>query len=332
MPFRSQYDNSPYQYANCGPASIGMVLDAYGVHVPTGQLRAIANQLQGTSGYDDGVALEYLGKIARQAGLKTVGLTGANGAYRQWTMGDLIQSVRHGYPVITLVHYAALPGHAGSLSKSDHYVVVIGVTSQGFVINDPAYSGQDGYRLLLRPEQLLTAWRDAAIQNQALAFVPPSGQLALGSSSAVPAAGLGSPSGAAPDSITATPRTAASAGALVHDLVGTPVPPPPIDIAARPIIPAEASGASLKDPETSPAAPGLTTKAWAAALSGWEHTAPALVPRQARPSASATPAASTAVVLADAGSNAPSPLPAAGVLAAIGALAVSILKAPVRDQ
>ena len=172
VPYRSQYDNSPYQNANCGPTALGMVLEAYGLNVSNDRLRAIADGLQGTYGYDDGVALDYLVAIAQQAGLRADGLTNPDGRYRHWSMADVINEIRQGYPVVTLVHYASLPDHATSASSSDHFVVVVGVTTQGFVINDPAFSGNDGFHREVRPEQMPKAWGDAIIVHQAAAFLP----------------------------------------------------------------------------------------------------------------------------------------------------------------
>lgn len=324
VPFRSQYDNSPYQYANCGPASLGMVLEAYGANVPTAQLRALADQIQGTSGYDDGVALDTLAAIAHQAGLKTVGLSTPDGHYRRWTMGDLIVSVRHGYPVITLVHYASLPGHAGSSSTSDHYIVVVGVTPQGFVIDDPAYGGQDGAHLLLRPDQLLAAWRDASIQSQAAAFLPPSGQLTL--TDGATASGSGLPAASAPPPVVASgypsPATAVLTARSASPPLGPPPPPPGAvvqDSAAPAPSPSSASTSGL----------GLASQAWAAALSGWNHASGASTTQPLSP----TPTGDEpTMVLGATGSGGPSPWPAVVVLLLVGGAAITILKAPGGDE
>ncbi len=179
VPYRSQYDGSAYQNSNCGPAALGMVLQAYGIQASNEQIRAVANRMQGTTSYDTGIALDNLQAIAQQVGLHTEGLTSPDGHYHTWSMADLIREIRRGYPVITLVHYATLPDHSGSPSTSDHYIVVIGVTSQGFVVNDPAFTGNGGYRQLLRPSQLIAAWRDASIPEQAVAFLPPAGTPSL---------------------------------------------------------------------------------------------------------------------------------------------------------
>lgn len=179
VPLRSQYDSSPYQNANCGPASLAMVLEAYGLKVPTERIRALSNQLQGTYDFDQGIALDYLVAIGQQAGLHQEGLYDSAGHYRQWAISDVIREVRAGYPVITLVHYNSLPQHQHESSQSDHYVVIVGVTSQGFLINDPASVGKAGYRQLLTPPELMAAWNAASRHQQAAAFLPPTGKLAL---------------------------------------------------------------------------------------------------------------------------------------------------------
>lgn len=291
-----------------------MVLEAYGSNSSNSQLRALADRLQGTSGYNDGIALDYLAAIARQAGLKTVGLSTPDGHYRRWSIGDLILSVRHGYPVITLVHYASLPGHAGSLSTSDHYVVVVGVAPQGFVINDPAYPGSDGYHLLLRPDQLLVAWHDAEIQGQAAAFLPPSGQLALMGAN-LAASGLG-----------AAEPAAASAALPARPTVGPP-PPPPIEASLRAPNPISGSPAELATGSSAPSSSAnQAARAWTTVLSGWSHPASVATVVPVRP----TPMGATdsAVVLASDGSTDPSPLPAATIFLVVVALAIAILKAP----
>ncbi len=177
IPLRSQYDSSPYQNANCGPASLAMVLQAYGLNVPTERFPALSNQLQGTYGYDQGIALDYLVAIGQQAGLHQEGLYDSAGHYHQWAISDVIREVRAGYPVITLVHYNSLPQHQHELSQSDHYIVIVGVTSQGFLINDPASIGKAGYRQLLTPPELIAAWNAASRHQQAAAFLPPTGSL-----------------------------------------------------------------------------------------------------------------------------------------------------------
>jgi hypothetical protein len=302
VPYRSQFDASPYQNANCGPAALAMVLEAYGLDVPNERLRAIADQLQGTSGYSDGVALEYLEAIARQAGLRAEGLKGSDGRYRQWTMADVIREIRRGYPVITLVHYSSLPAHAGSTSVSDHYVVVVGLTASGFVINDPASTDSSGFHQLLTPQQLLEAWRTASVVQEADAFLPPSGTGGLRQLTFALAA-------------TSTPTMQAAAPSV---LPSSSLPQPPSPSLVEPplstVTPADAS-----TPEPS----------WVLRASSWQHAAPMPTIARARPPAGASP---TTLVLAER-QSADSPLSLTGlVVIVVGLLAMAILKSPSGDH
>jgi len=231
-----------------------MVLQAYGVQATNEQLRTLADRLQGTTSYDDGVALDYLQAIAQRAGLRTDGLTTADGHYRTWSMADVIREVRRGYPVITLVHYATLPDHASSHSSSDHYVVVIGVTDQGFVVNDPAFTDNGGYRRLLTPDQLINAWRAAGIPDQAVAFLPPVGKpnLALLSE-------------------TGHPTPAPLVGPLQRTAAPTQTSGSPWDLPSEPsVAPARALDTSR---EAIAPPPGPTVAAWALGLGQWRHVA-----------------------------------------------------------
>ncbi len=311
VPFRSQYDSSPYQLANCGPAALAMVLQAYGLDVSNERLRGIANQLQGTTGYTDGIALDYLVDIAQQAGLRTEGLKDPSGRYHQWTMGDLIREIRRGYPVITLVHFASLPEHATSGSTSDHYVVVVGVTDAGFVINDPASVHDEGYHQLLHPEQLIKAWHDASIPQQAVAFLPPNGQLGLlpgPTSTAVPVAPP-----------TRGPVPLPPSGLLQASVV---VPTPSVPSGELSPGPTPASGRGTRPPPP----PDATSVAWTLTLREWKH--PVLAATiQAAPPTTTGPAAST-VVLAAREANGDSPLALLVVVGVVAVGAIAILKAP----
>ena len=60
-----------------------MILEAYGLDLPTWKLRAYANLLQGTYGYDDGIALDYLAEIGHRANLRPMGLYKSGGGYRR---------------------------------------------------------------------------------------------------------------------------------------------------------------------------------------------------------------------------------------------------------
>jgi hypothetical protein len=275
-----------------------MVLQAYGLDVPNDRLRAIADQLQGTSGYNDGIALEYLEAIAHQAGLRAEGLKASDGHYRQWTMADVIREIRRGYPVITLVHYASLPAHAGSMSVSDHYVVVVGLTASGFVINDPASTGNAGYHQVLSPQELLEAWRASSVAEEADAFLPPSGTGGLRQLTFAQAA-------------TATPTMQAAAPSVLP--ASTLPPPPPPSLIEPPV------------PTVTPAGTATVEPSWALRVGSWQHAGPMPSISRARSSDGASP---TTLVLA-ARQSADSPLSLTVIVViVVGLIAMAILKSP----
>jgi Peptidase_C39 like family len=170
VPSRTQYDGTPYQAANCGPSALGMILEAYGLKLPTAELRDYANYLQGTYGYDDGIALDYLAEIGRRANLQPLGLYQTGGGYRRWSVEDVRAAVRDGYPVIALVVYRLLPGNGGYGGNTNHYVVLDGLAGEDFLYNDSAFGGSGGRGLVISAEQLETAWATADIPQHAVAF------------------------------------------------------------------------------------------------------------------------------------------------------------------
>jgi uncharacterized protein YvpB len=169
VPIRSQFDGTEFQSSNCGPTSIAMVLDAFGVSTKTFQVRNLANVLRGSYDPEQGISLDNLAWIANQAGLRPIGLY-ADAGYRRWTVEELRHEVRHGHPVITLVKYRDLPDARVTLSESDHYVVVVGLDGPNLLINDPAMPAELGYRRPLTPAELEVAWADSSIPRHALAF------------------------------------------------------------------------------------------------------------------------------------------------------------------
>src|SRR3954471_13432460 len=60
VPWRTQLDGSRFAGANCGPASLGMVLDAFGTAKGTDDLRYRSHTYQGTWGSYTGTGLEHL--------------------------------------------------------------------------------------------------------------------------------------------------------------------------------------------------------------------------------------------------------------------------------
>lgn len=166
VPLRSQLDGTVYAEANCGPASLGMVLEAYGLNASTAELRALANRLQGTSAPDVGVWPEVLAQIAARYGLQARGLD------RPWTPDDIRAAIDRNEPVVTVVKYRDLPTNAGSIATTEHYIVIIGYQGERFFYNDPAFFDEAGFGRPITEAQLRRAWAGTARPGLAFAFEP----------------------------------------------------------------------------------------------------------------------------------------------------------------
>jgi uncharacterized protein YvpB len=235
VPIRSQFDGTEYQASNCGPTSLAMVLDAFGVDAPTSKLRNLANVLQGTYDRENGIALDYLAAIAREAGLRPLGLRDGT-PYRRWSVADVRNEVRQGHPVITLVKMRELPDHAGTRSDTDHYVVVVGWDGDRLLVNDPAQPGDRGFRRPLTPAQLERAWDVSSIPRQAVSIASGPGvpelrfpdplMPAAAPPVALPEAGMVLPTVPEPPAMVApeVPMVSAGTGAVLLGLTPGPVP------------------------------------------------------------------------------------------------------------
>ena len=180
VPPRTQFDGTPYQASNCGPAAMAMVLEAFGLRVDAHKLRNYVNLFSGDGSPENGVALDHLARVASEAGLRPIGLR-SQGGYRRWSVPEIREEVRHGHPVITLVKLRELPDHLGSPSEVDHYLVVVGVDGEDLLVNDSASTVAGGHRRPLSAADLERAWAASAVPGQALAVAGGAGvpELAL---------------------------------------------------------------------------------------------------------------------------------------------------------
>jgi len=170
VPFRSQIDGGDFQYVNCGPASLTMVLAGFGLEVDPSQVRDYLNSLIDNFSTDLGTSLDVLSRIGRDAGLTAMDLYSDGGGYRNWSTDAVRWHVQQGHPVLTLVKYKNLPGHSKSLSEFDHYIVITGLTPNGFVYNDGAFATTLGYGLEISDVELEYAWNNSSIPHHALAL------------------------------------------------------------------------------------------------------------------------------------------------------------------
>lgn len=167
VPFRTQIDGTSFSLVNCGPASLAMVLVAFGLDVDPPSVRDYLNHLVGNFDTEQGTSLYVLARIAREAGLTTFG---TSAGLQGWTVEAVREQVRAGHPVITLTKYRFLPGHFGSVTDFDHYIVITGLAGEDFVYNDAAYSTEYGYNLLISPSQLERAWAASSVPRHAVAI------------------------------------------------------------------------------------------------------------------------------------------------------------------
>jgi hypothetical protein len=174
VPFRTQKDGSRFQGSNCGPAALGMVLQAFGITESNDELRFQAHTYQDTIGRRGGTALQHMATVSYDYGLVPAGLYADGGAsedFAAWTIEDVRTQLRAGRPVIPLVKYRLLPGYEGSTVRFDHYVVVFGMQGDGFRYHDPAQgSAEDGAARWISAEQLDRAMSSASISRQAVSF------------------------------------------------------------------------------------------------------------------------------------------------------------------
>jgi hypothetical protein len=173
VPWRTQLDGSAFAGSNCGPASLGMILDGFGISKATYDLRYRSHTYQGTWGSYTGTALENLARVAEDFGVPTRGLYDGR-RFHAWSIAELREELRQGHPVMILVKYRLLPGHLGSRAGDDHYIVLWDLDGDDFVYNDPAFTrARDGHARLISAKTLEQATASAIIARQAVAFLPP---------------------------------------------------------------------------------------------------------------------------------------------------------------
>jgi len=172
VPFRTQKDGDRFQGSNCGPAALGMVLEAFGITHTNSELRLLTHTYQGTVGARTGTALQHMARVGRDFGLNPIGLYGGQ-EFARWTIEDIRAELRAGRPVIPLVKYRLLPGHEDSRFRADHYIVIHGMDGDEFLYHDPAFeSPWEGAARWIDASRLDEAMRPTFPRQQAVAFDP----------------------------------------------------------------------------------------------------------------------------------------------------------------
>jgi hypothetical protein len=267
VPYRSQLDDSPYARSNCGPASIGMVLAAYGLEVSTADLRAAVNDLQGTwDDYNSGTAIENIAVIVRHHGLNPLDLRAGKGL-RRWTMDDVRRHLDAGHPVVPQVWYRGLPGRADKSYNGDHYVVMTGYGEGFFYFHDPINADGLGPYGRMSVADFQRSWEESDLPFAAVAIAgtadrpsvpPPPTPTPTPTLTPVPTATptiTPSPTATSTASPTATATPTATP-------TRTPVPTPtttPEPVISAALVPASAAGAGPQ-PEALPAWLGALTR------------------------------------------------------------------------
>jgi len=171
VPFHTQKDGGRYQGADCGPASLAMVLDAFGTEQSNWDLRVRSHAYQG--GIGGGTALQFVARAANDFGVGTVGLYDGPDTFHRWNVDEIRGELQVGRPVVPLVKYRLLPGHEATTIRWDHYIVIYGVDGDRFLYHDPSYSSpQDGAARWITSGQLTAAMSTAIVPSQAVAFDP----------------------------------------------------------------------------------------------------------------------------------------------------------------
>jgi hypothetical protein len=145
VPYRTQLDGSEYESANCGPTTLGMALEAFGVDVAQPLLRneVLLSEDFHPDDVDAGSFIWALARVAQSRGVRTYGLYEGDGeTLHRWSLDDVRANVRAGRPVIAQVVYRGLPGREESGYDGDHYVVITGLMGEDFLYNDPIGGAQ----------------------------------------------------------------------------------------------------------------------------------------------------------------------------------------------
>jgi len=175
VPFRTQKDGGRWQTSNCGPATLGMLLDGFGIaDQATDDLRIRAHTYQGTLGMRTGTGLDHVAHVGEDLGIRPHGLYTSDGAFHSWEITDIVAELRQGRPVMPLVRLYLVPGYEGLAPRWGHYILLTGLGPEGFYFSDSlktdAVAGTSG---LISERQLASAMAASHIPGQAVAFSGP---------------------------------------------------------------------------------------------------------------------------------------------------------------
>ena len=165
VPYRSQFDGTPWGSSNCGPTSLAMVMSAFGVGTLSMDVRRRADELLGFADPEQGTRLQDLARVATEHGLVVTGpyegTLGRPRAFRRWTLDEARAEVLASRPLMIEVYYPLLPNHYANPVDTDHYIVLVGLDGDDFIFNDSANKPEPGYRVRISPADLTRAWANS---------------------------------------------------------------------------------------------------------------------------------------------------------------------------
>ena len=175
VPHRTQKDGSRWQTSNCGPATLGMLLDGFGIaDQATDDLRLRAHTYQGTVGMRTGTGLDHVAHVADDLGLTTYGLFDPDGSFHHWSVPEITAHLRDGHPVMPLVRLYLVPGYEGLAPRWGHYILLTGLALDGFYFSDPLKTDPlAGTTGVISERQLTAAIENSHIPGQAVAYSGP---------------------------------------------------------------------------------------------------------------------------------------------------------------
>jgi hypothetical protein len=175
VPFRTQKDGGRWQSSHCGPATLGMILDGFGIaDASTDDLRVQAHTYQGTLGMRTGTGLDHVAHVGEDHGITAHGLYGADGSFRSWEIGDVVAELRQGHPVMPLVRLYLVPGYEWQSPRWGHYILLTGISPDGFSFSDSLKTDPGaGTTGVISEQQLIRAMAASHIPGQAVAFSGP---------------------------------------------------------------------------------------------------------------------------------------------------------------
>ena len=164
IPYLSQIDGQGAKdYRNdCGPACCWMLLKGYD---------RLASDESVDSLYQSVVKSgdRFTSWMENITILRTHGLY----PHYRWRMkiNDIEEHLSRGYAVMALINYGVLKDHISTYSSfsGNHFLLVIGVDDENFILHDPLWKSDDGKNLYVNKSVFEKAWSEAdGIQSSGL--------------------------------------------------------------------------------------------------------------------------------------------------------------------